>query len=157
MPQNCCSLCSDKIDDVYEFREMCYATNAQTRKLLGLRDPKTKAEIKVPTPSILTPTVEHTSSSHVLELPVTRKRKPIDIQKEEPVQKQLKKEKPPTPPAVESNLKKEIKSNKDFKLGKEKEVKFVKDSSTLKLIKELRVGSKDTKQIKEKEWIGTEN
>lgn len=46
MPQSCCSLCSDKIDDFWEFREMCYATNAQTRKLLGLREQKTKSETK---------------------------------------------------------------------------------------------------------------
>ncbi|ALC47224.1 CG1647 [Drosophila busckii] len=32
-----CSLCMDKINDFYEFREMCHATNEQTRKLLGLK------------------------------------------------------------------------------------------------------------------------
>ncbi|EDV94711.1 GH22430 [Drosophila grimshawi] len=37
MPQTMCSLCVDKINDFYEFREMCYATNDQTRKLLGLK------------------------------------------------------------------------------------------------------------------------
>ncbi|KAH8295450.1 hypothetical protein KR018_011346 [Drosophila ironensis] len=36
MPQTMCSLCVDKINDFYEFREMCYATNKQTRNLLGL-------------------------------------------------------------------------------------------------------------------------
>ncbi|XP_064549492.1 uncharacterized protein LOC135436040 [Drosophila montana] len=38
MPQTMCSLCVDKINDFYEFREMCFATNNQTRKLLGLKD-----------------------------------------------------------------------------------------------------------------------
>lgn len=36
MPQQICSLCCDKINDFYEFREMCAATNDQTRKLLRL-------------------------------------------------------------------------------------------------------------------------
>ncbi|SPP80775.1 acrosomal protein KIAA1210 [Drosophila guanche] len=36
MPQTMCSICVDKINDFYEFREMCYATNKQTRNLLGL-------------------------------------------------------------------------------------------------------------------------
>lgn len=36
MPQNICTLCADKINDFYEYREMCTATNIQTRKLLGL-------------------------------------------------------------------------------------------------------------------------
>lgn len=36
MPQNICTLCADKINDIYEYREMCTATNIQTRKLLGL-------------------------------------------------------------------------------------------------------------------------
>ncbi|XP_037819607.1 nucleoprotein TPR [Lucilia sericata] len=53
MPQSMCYLCVDKINDFYEFREMCYSTNAQTRKLLGLKnvkkppvDIKPKVEIK---------------------------------------------------------------------------------------------------------------
>ncbi|XP_017474430.1 PREDICTED: uncharacterized protein LOC108365032 isoform X2 [Rhagoletis zephyria] len=37
MPQSACVLCVDKINDFYEFREMCYATDVQTRKLLGLK------------------------------------------------------------------------------------------------------------------------
>uniref|UniRef100_A0A0A1XCI9 Zinc finger protein 837 n=1 Tax=Zeugodacus cucurbitae TaxID=28588 RepID=A0A0A1XCI9_ZEUCU len=37
MPQSACGLCVDKINDFYEFREMCYATDVQTRKLLGLK------------------------------------------------------------------------------------------------------------------------
>lgn len=36
MPQSICQLCCDKINDFYEYREMCAATNTQTRKLLGL-------------------------------------------------------------------------------------------------------------------------
>lgn len=62
MPQTMCCLCVDKINDFYEFREMCYATDIQTRKLLGLKnvkkpalDIKPKVEIKeesiVPTPT----------------------------------------------------------------------------------------------------------
>lgn len=43
-----CALCVDKINDFYEFREMCQATNIQTRKLLNLPDPtKIKAPKKV--------------------------------------------------------------------------------------------------------------
>lgn len=47
MPQQICSLCSDKINDFYEFREMCAATNEQTRKLLGLPE-MVKFTSKVP-------------------------------------------------------------------------------------------------------------
>lgn len=36
MPQQICTLCCDKINDFYEFREMCAVTNEQTRKLLRL-------------------------------------------------------------------------------------------------------------------------
>lgn len=39
MPQRVCALCVDKINDFYEFREMCQATNDQTRKLLNLPEP----------------------------------------------------------------------------------------------------------------------
>lgn len=43
MPQQICTLCCDKINDFYEFREMCAATNEQTRKLLRLPElPKPK-------------------------------------------------------------------------------------------------------------------
>lgn len=45
MPQRICALCVDKINDFYEFREMCQATNVQTRKLLNLPDP---AKVKPP-------------------------------------------------------------------------------------------------------------
>lgn len=38
MPQRICTLCADKINDFFEFREMCAATNVQTRKLLNLPD-----------------------------------------------------------------------------------------------------------------------
>lgn len=48
MPQRICALCVDKINDFYEFREMCEATNVQTRKLLNLPDPaKAKPAKKV--------------------------------------------------------------------------------------------------------------
>ncbi|KAJ6640145.1 Zinc finger protein, partial [Pseudolycoriella hygida] len=36
MPQYICTLCVDKINDFFEYREMCGATNIQTRKLLGM-------------------------------------------------------------------------------------------------------------------------
>lgn len=36
MPQNICSLCVDKINDFYEYRLMCAATNLQTRTILNL-------------------------------------------------------------------------------------------------------------------------
>lgn len=48
MPQRICALCVDKINDFYEFREMCEATNIQTRKFLNLPDPaKVKPAKKV--------------------------------------------------------------------------------------------------------------
>lgn len=36
MPQRICSMCVDKINDFHEYRQMCVATNVQTRKLLNL-------------------------------------------------------------------------------------------------------------------------
>lgn len=44
MPQRICILCVDKINDIHEYREMCSATNKQTRKLLGLPDQKIKPQ-----------------------------------------------------------------------------------------------------------------
>ncbi|XP_073815105.1 uncharacterized protein [Musca autumnalis] len=61
MPQTMCTLCVDKINDFYEFREMCYATYEQTRKLLGLKnivkktvvvEPKPKVEVKEEPPVV---------------------------------------------------------------------------------------------------------
>ncbi|KAH8383138.1 hypothetical protein KR009_007064 [Drosophila setifemur] len=62
MPQTMCSLCVDKINDFYEFREMCYATNKQTRNLLGLKQMEpaklvdlkatVKEELQLPGPSV---------------------------------------------------------------------------------------------------------
>ncbi|KAG4075593.1 hypothetical protein HA402_003418 [Bradysia odoriphaga] len=58
MPQSICTLCADKINDFFEYREMCGATNIQTRKLLGIPlEPKRKRptdkEIKAEGESIL--------------------------------------------------------------------------------------------------------
>lgn len=54
MPKNICSLCVDKINDFYEYREMCWATNSQTRKLLGIPEPvvgkQRKRKLNVSTP-----------------------------------------------------------------------------------------------------------
>uniref|UniRef100_A0A1B0CE55 ZAD domain-containing protein n=1 Tax=Lutzomyia longipalpis TaxID=7200 RepID=A0A1B0CE55_LUTLO len=50
MPQKICTLCSDKINDFYEFREMCTATNVQTRDLLGLPREKPKSKAQPPPP-----------------------------------------------------------------------------------------------------------
>lgn len=36
MPPLICELCVDKVNDFYEFREMCRATNARVRASLGL-------------------------------------------------------------------------------------------------------------------------
>lgn len=44
MPHNVCPLCCDKINDFYEYRAMCAATNIQTRKLLGL--PEISKQVK---------------------------------------------------------------------------------------------------------------
>lgn len=38
MPQTVCITCIDKINNFYDFREICHATNIQTRKLLGLKN-----------------------------------------------------------------------------------------------------------------------
>lgn len=85
MPQTMCCLCVDKINDFYEFREMCYATNAQTRKLLGLKDVKKpvvdikpKVEIKEET---IVPTASSSTSNNKN---ANRKRKTEEIKEEIP-------------------------------------------------------------------------
>lgn len=47
MPQRICALCVDKINDFYEFREMCQATNIQTRKLLNIPEPKAPKKVTI--------------------------------------------------------------------------------------------------------------
>lgn len=47
MPQRICALCVDKVNDFYEFREMCQATNVQTRKLLNIPEPKPPKKITI--------------------------------------------------------------------------------------------------------------
>lgn len=49
MPQRICALCVDKIIDFYEFREMCQATNIQTRKLLNIPNPKQPKKVTIQT------------------------------------------------------------------------------------------------------------
>ncbi|KAL5282543.1 hypothetical protein ACFFRR_005575 [Megaselia abdita] len=131
MPQSCCSLCSDKIDDFWEFREMCYATNAQTRKLLGLRElknkpkPELKPEIKVPIKEDTPPPPPSPEPHSAMS---TRKRKTIVLEKEELVPiKQSKKDCPP-------------------KLSKEKEA--IPAPPQNKSNKEVKVVLKDMKAIK---------
>lgn len=46
MPQRICMLCVDKINDFYEYRQMCAATNVQTRKLLDLPPEQPKKSVK---------------------------------------------------------------------------------------------------------------
>lgn len=46
MPQRICTLCVDKINDFYEYRQMCVATNVQTRKLLNLPPEQAKKSTK---------------------------------------------------------------------------------------------------------------
>lgn len=47
MPQRICAMCVDKISDFYEFREMCQATNIQTRKLLNIPEPKAPKKVAI--------------------------------------------------------------------------------------------------------------
>lgn len=89
MPQTMCSLCVDKVNDFYEFREMCYATYAQTRKLLGLKDvvkkpvvePKPKIEVKeeppvVPAvPAVPNKLLNRKRKAEVIETPVPTPKK----------------------------------------------------------------------------------
>lgn len=42
MPQTMCQLCHDKVNDFYEYRQMCVATNEQTRKFLQLPEIRKK-------------------------------------------------------------------------------------------------------------------
>ncbi|XP_059610235.1 uncharacterized protein LOC132257386 [Phlebotomus argentipes] len=60
MPQKICTLCSDKINDFFEFREMCSATQIQTRDLLGL-----PREMPKPTPVPLHPSPLVSLQNHI--------------------------------------------------------------------------------------------
>lgn len=42
MPQELCTLCFDRVNDIYEYRLMCANTQAKTRKLLGLPEKSAK-------------------------------------------------------------------------------------------------------------------
>lgn len=51
MPQLLCSQCADRINDIYEYRRMCTATQRQTRRLLGLPSDEVAAVQSTPAPS----------------------------------------------------------------------------------------------------------
>jgi hypothetical protein len=57
MPPSLCTLCHDKINDFYEYRLMCNATDIQTRILLGLPPQIQPEQIKAKEEEIL-PIVE---------------------------------------------------------------------------------------------------
>ncbi|XP_055324625.1 uncharacterized protein LOC129579070 [Sitodiplosis mosellana] len=91
MPQKICALCVDKINDFYEFREMCQATNVQTRKLLSLPDPT-----KVKPPKKVTIKTDYDENVESIFGIVGAENKP----KVEPVQKSAKKSKKTTAAAA---------------------------------------------------------
>lgn len=88
MPQRICALCVDKINDFYEFREMCQATNVQTRKLLNLPDP---AKVK-PAKKVTIKTDDHDENVESIFGIVGAEVKP----KDEPLPKPAKKSKKST-------------------------------------------------------------
>ncbi|XP_037946397.1 interaptin [Teleopsis dalmanni] len=121
MPQNVCRICLDKINDFYEFREMCYATNIQTRKLLGLKslDPK-KAVAK--------PLIEIKPEVDVK----------IEVKECSPVSKRPRKRKTDDPtPKVKLEDDKEIKTEKQGNLN---------TSSSIPSRKKLRLGESSTQK-----------
>uniref|UniRef100_A0A1A9VVF9 ZAD domain-containing protein n=1 Tax=Glossina austeni TaxID=7395 RepID=A0A1A9VVF9_GLOAU len=80
MPQTMCTLCVEKINDFYEFRDMCYATNAQTRKLLGLKHQEVKKQLPVlDIKTELSIKEEMSSSSVLINKANNRKRKSDDV------------------------------------------------------------------------------
>lgn len=104
-----CGLCVDKINDFYEFREMCYATNSQTRKLLGLK------AIKKPVVDIK-PKIEVKQEEEIVPTPISnknmnRKRKSDEVAvKEETTSSIISKKKLrfSTPGVVEAAVKEEV-------------------------------------------------
>ncbi|XP_023309353.2 daf-12-interacting protein 1 [Lucilia cuprina] len=152
MPQSMCYLCVDKINDFYEFREMCYSTNAQTRKLLGLKnvkkptvDIKPKVEIKEES---IVPT-NNTANNFAANNKANRKRKPEEVA--------LKEEIPATPvvlpkkklrftAAAETSIKEEV------PMITKKKLRFtaINDEAT----STAAVGNKKTKTtlIEESKW-----
>ncbi|XP_058178270.1 uncharacterized protein LOC131294243 [Anopheles ziemanni] len=85
MPQQICTLCIDKVNDFYEYRSMCAATNIQTRTILNLPivEPTSvliKAEpTEVPATVSEPPVTSSDSKTNVKRGAKTRARKNDDV------------------------------------------------------------------------------
>jgi hypothetical protein len=90
MPPSLCSLCNDKINDFYEYRLMCNATDIQTRILLGL-PPQMKPEEMLKLDEEILPSFEREPDKPS----ASRKGKRFSIPEYEP---------PPLPPPVDISL-----------------------------------------------------
>jgi hypothetical protein len=69
MPQNCCFICLDKINDFYEFRSMSLSTDKQTRETLGLpleTEKKKKPIILNASPVVRLVDLKHSAEDKVL-------------------------------------------------------------------------------------------
>ncbi|GAB0088309.1 hypothetical protein DMENIID0001_027110 [Sergentomyia squamirostris] len=92
--QKICNLCVDKINDFYEFREMCTATNLQTRERLGL-------PLEAPQqPPIVPPPVQNhiedraRPSQTILQPPIIQEAKTQPVVRKKVVKKVIRKKVP---------------------------------------------------------------
>ncbi|XP_037920169.1 uncharacterized protein LOC119657362 isoform X2 [Hermetia illucens] len=148
MPQTACNACREKINDFFEFREMCLATDIQTRRLLGLtetivpkldpvpdalEDDKTEVEktIKKKTPTATkavnsAKTLNSTKSVKSSKVVKVEKKappdikKPVKVEREKPMSKVKKKVQIVPEPPVEVKKKLKVEPEKNLKSKKRK-------------------------------------
>ncbi|XP_058449111.1 uncharacterized protein LOC131429076 [Malaya genurostris] len=171
MPQNICSLCVDKINDFFEYRLMCAATNLQTRtilnlplvdptrKLLPLIGDSSKPEVKdfktdvKKVEAASTSGVSSTSSNKKGKkrraspspspspAPTTRVKAAVDIVKDEPV---------PTTPVKALTKKERLKQLQQQQKQKE-ENKIKDDKKKLKEDERKKIKDEDKRKIKDED------
>ncbi|XP_055551258.1 titin-like isoform X2 [Wyeomyia smithii] len=169
MPQNICSLCVDKINDFFEYRLMCAATNLQTRTILNLPlvDPTRKLipvsdnkkidlkeDVKKVVEAASTSGVSSTSSSKKGKkrraasspspspAPITRVKAAADIVKDEPV---------PVTPVKALTKKERLKQQQQIIQQKEKDDKKKKEDEKKKKEDDRKRKDEDKKKIKDED------
>ncbi|XP_053699074.1 titin [Sabethes cyaneus] len=174
MPQNICSLCVDKINDFFEYRLMCAATNLQTRTILNLPlvdptrklipvgdSPKidikdVKEDVKKVVEAASTSGVSSTSSGKKGKkrrsapspspspAPTTRVKAAVDIVKDEPV---------PTTPVKALTKKERLKQQQQQQIIQQKEKDDKKKKEEEKKKKEDGRKRKDEEKNKIKDEV----
>ncbi|XP_077302701.1 uncharacterized protein LOC143923075 [Arctopsyche grandis] len=139
MPPLICELCVDKVNDFYEFREMCRSTNSRVRASLGL-PPQTFNQESSAEDCILGVSGPLIYNSKELELSQSMQQKPIKLKVS---LKEKKVEPAPLPPPEKRSLRKDVtKTNSQSllaeRLSNSKRRRGSESSSPAAPIKKLR-------------------